>query len=75
MNKVSHMLEIYEPGSESDLICGYSSETSFPKISKGELVFFPEFGQKVRVTEIIHLVFDNEKQANFKTMIYTENIT
>jgi len=71
MNTLSYMLEIYEPGSDDDCLCGFSSTTPFPKISEGEHLNMYDFSIKLRVSKIIHLVWQNDNLVSFKTMIYT----
>jgi len=74
MSTISYMLEVYEPGSINDVISSYSAETPFPTISKGDILDFIKMdGTRVRATEIIHLVWENDNRLSFKTMIYTEN--
>ena len=75
-NQVSYMLEIYEPGSERDVICSYSSDQAFPTISKGNNLIFPNLALKdeLRVTKVSHIVWENENRASFKTMIFTERV-
>jgi hypothetical protein len=73
MNTISYMLEVYEPESKKDCICSYTAETAFPSIAEGEILDFLYLEKRVRATEIIHLVWQNEDRVSFKTLIYTEN--
>ena len=73
MSTISYMLEVYEPESKKDCICSYSADTVFPTISEGEILDFTYLERRVRATEIIHLVWENENRVSFKTMIFTEN--
>jgi len=73
MNTISHMLEVYEPESESDCICSYSADTAFPKISEGEILDFPYLNQSVQANKIRHLVWQNDNRVSFKTLIFTKN--
>ncbi len=75
MNTISYMLEVYEPESKSDCICSYTAGTAFPAMSKGEILDFTYLGQRVRATEIIHLVWQNDDRVSFKTLIFTENVS
>jgi hypothetical protein len=67
------MLEVKEPQSTNDNICSYIADTAFPTIIKGEILDFLNLERRVRATEIIHLVWENEDRVSFKTLIFTEN--
>lgn len=80
--KTSYILEIYEPGSDEEILYRadhsgkFESETPFGTISKGDLIGWPTEGpsEVLRVTLVEHWIYQRTDVIVHKTGIYTEQI-
>jgi len=67
-------LTINEPDSE---FChsAFTKEIPFPQISKGDYLRFYDTGEKVKVSEVHHAVWETENGIfTFQTLIFTTKI-
>jgi|JI8StandDraft_1071087.scaffolds.fasta_scaffold1040787_1 hypothetical protein len=73
----TYILEINEPDSE---FCHsrFSRKIPFPRISKGDYLRFDDTGEKVKVREVEHAVWETEndekKIFTFQTLVWTTKI-
>jgi hypothetical protein len=72
---IRYLIEVYEPGSETDVLMSFSAGQPFQAVSVGDwLVPFPlgDVGDKVKAVRVQHLIWESDDQVSHKLMVFTE---